>query len=134
MIGHRQIGGQEGQTVGQLESALVQATPGAHTGDTQGRLVDQLQGEAGLDPLGGLARPAAQQVPGSQAEQLGSEQPQADGTVAHLVGQELTDLPFEAAGIAGQYSHARLGRPGGQRLWLAGTTPIEFFFEGRLVR
>ena len=131
---HRQIGGQEGEAVGQLESALVQAAAAAHAGDTQGRLVDQLQGKAGLYPLGGLARPAAQQVPGSQAEQLGSEQPQADGIVAHLVGQELTDAALKAAGIAGHHSRARLGHPGGQRLRLAGTIPIEFFFEGRLVR
>jgi hypothetical protein len=46
----------------------------------------------------------------------------------------LTDLPFEAAGIAGDGSRACLGRPSRQQLWLAGTIPIEFFFEGRIAR
>ena len=131
---HRDVGGQEGQAIGQLEAALVQAAAGAHAGNAESRLVDQLQGKAGFDPLGGPARPAAEQVPGPQAEQLGGEQPQPDEIIADLVGQELTDSAFQAAGIAGDHGDAGLGRPSRQRLRLARLIPIEFFFEGRLVR
>ncbi len=130
----RDIGGQEGETVGQLEPPLVEATPGAYARAAQRRLVNQLQGQPGLNPLGGLASPAAEQVPGSQAEQLGGQEPEADRTVADLIGQELTNLPLDAAGIAREHGRARLGGPSGNRLGLAGTISIEFFFEDRLAR
>src|SRR5436309_16104334 len=54
------VGGDKGKAMEQFKSFLAQAARLAHTGDTQGGLVNQLQGQTGFDPGGGLAAPADQ--------------------------------------------------------------------------
>ena len=53
------------QTAGQLEDPLVQSAAMPQSGAAQRRLVNQLQRQARLRPLGALAGPAAEQVPGA---------------------------------------------------------------------
>ena len=104
------------------------------TGAAQGRLMDQLQRQARFHSFGSLRRPAADQVPDSQPQQFGDQQPDA-GQVAHdLVGEALSHPVLEAAGIArdGLGAPSRdLNRDG--RLSV-GAVAMEFFFEDRTSR
>ena len=79
-----------------------------------------------------MAQGAGDRLP----EGLELDRPASKNAAEKQVEQDIRGLQqaLKAAGIAGHHSRARLGHPGGQRLLLAGTIPIEFFFEGRLVR
>lgn len=131
------VGGDEGKAVGDLESLLAEDAALAQSRDAQGGLVDQLKGEAGLDALGRLPAPAAQKVPGAQAQMLGQKQPQADARARHLIGEDLTNAAFETWRIARFVSPALLGALGfhldERGVWV-GPGRVEFFFEGRSVR
>lgn len=106
----------------------------AHAGGTQGGFMHQLQGQARLDLGAGLTTPAAQQVPGAQAQMLGQQQPQPDQIAGDLVGQQLTDAAFQAGGIAGFTARAFLGALGVDGELTLGPALVEFFFEGRSLR
>ena len=128
------IGGHEGQSVGQFKSTASMKRPiGPDAGRADGRFVDHLQGHSRLDSFGRLARPATQQVPGSQAQMFGQQQPDASQVSADLVRHELPYPALDAEGITrlgfGTLA-AGVGFDGRKRL-MARTTPIEFFFEGR---
>ncbi len=71
------IGGKEWQAIGQLKDVLVQAAAQPQASDTEGRLVDELQSQSRLDSFGTLPGPAADQVPGTQAQQFRGQQPHA---------------------------------------------------------
>jgi hypothetical protein len=128
------VGGQERQALQQAEAGLGQRAHGTQPRDAQRRLVNQLQGQAWLDPVGGLPAPAQQQVPGAQAEVLRHQQPQPQVGTTDLVGQELPDTAFQALRVtpgravvrpAHDHRHIRL------RVRLAA---VEFFFVSRSVR
>ena len=106
------VAGEERQAVGQLEDPLVQGAAVPQPGAAQRRLVDQLQRQARFHALRALSGPAAHQVPGPQAEQLGDQQPDA-GQVSHdLVGEELSHAVLDAPWIARDGLGALLGWSG----------------------
>jgi hypothetical protein len=51
------VGGNKGPTVGQLEPFLRERAAMPKGTEAQGRFLDQMQGQARFDSLGGLARP-----------------------------------------------------------------------------
>jgi len=55
-----------------------------------------LQGQAGGEVGRRGSGPAGEQIPGSQAQVLGYEQPEADQVAGNLIGQELADAAFDA--------------------------------------
>jgi hypothetical protein len=86
-------------------------------------------------PGGDAFGPATQQIPGSQAQVFGYEQPEADQITGNLIGQELADAAFHAQvielfppilvdGSKGLHFH------GGA----LGVELIEFFFAARTER
>ena len=132
MDGH--VAGEKRQAVGQLEDPLVQGAAVPQAGAAQRRLVNQLQRQARFHSLRALSRPAAHQVPGPQAQQLGDEQPDA-GQVSHdLVGEKLSHAVLDAPRITGDGFGAFLGGPYLDGRLRARAVAIEFFFEGRTSR
>ncbi len=129
------ITGQEGQAVEEFKAALAQGALPTNAGEAQRGFVHQLHRQARFHAIGGPVGPGAQEVPGAQAKVLGNQPPQADEIAADLVGQQLTNAPFEAAGIAGFGFDARGGALGFQRRGLGvRTIAVEFFFAGRIVQ
>ncbi len=78
-----------------------------------------------------LAGPAAEQVPGAQAQMFGDQQPKPHQVTGDLVGQKLSYTTFQAGGVTRFYALAFLGglRLDGQLI--LGTKAVEFFFEAR---
>jgi len=126
------VGGDKGQAVGQFKTFLGKSASVTVGAQTQGRFIDQVQGQTGLDPLGGQARPGAHEVPGAQAQVLGQQEPDADLIAGNFICQHLANLPLQALGIRWQgtlfFASAlgldKLGRVGGIK-------GVEFFFAGR---
>ena len=77
--------------------------------------MDQLKPQARLDPIAGPAAPAAEQVPGSQPQMFGNQQPEADQVSRDLVGQKLPHAAFQAGRIAGFAAGVSLGPLGVDR-------------------
>jgi len=128
------VAGEERQAVGQLENPLVQGAALPQSGAAQRRLMDQLQRQAWSHMLGALPGPAAHQVPGPQAQQLGDEEPDA-GQVSHgLVGEKLSHPALDAPGITGDGLGALAVGPHLDRGLRARAIAVEFFFEGRTPR
>jgi hypothetical protein len=125
---------QEGQAVGQLEDVLVHCAAVPQAGGAQSRFVDQLQRQAWLDPIGPLRGPRADQVPGTQPEQFGGQQPNASQVSHDLVGEELAHAAFDASWVAGDGGRPGLGGLHFQRWLGVRAVSIEFFFEGRTPR
>jgi hypothetical protein len=127
-----QVGGDEGQAVGQFKALLGKGAPLAVGAQTPGRFIDPVEGQARLDSVGRQAGPGAHEVPGAQAQVLGQQEPDADLIARNLIGQDLADLPLQALGIGWQgtlfFASAlglnKLGRVGGIKCG-------EFFFAGR---
>ena len=67
------VGGEEGQTMRELEALLRERAALARSGGAQRRLVNQLECETRFDTLAGLAGPPTEQIPGSQAQVLGDQ-------------------------------------------------------------
>jgi hypothetical protein len=97
--------------------------------------MSELQGQAGGEVGRGGSGPAGEQIPGSQAQVFGYEQPEADQITGNLIGQELADAAFDAQvielfppilvdGSKGLHFH------GGA----LGVELIEFFFAARTER
>ena len=112
---------------------MAQGTVGAQTRAAQGRFMDQMQCQSGFQRFVGLCpRPAAEQIPGAQAQVLGHEQPQPQEIAGNLIGQALPDLSFEGASVgglgAGFASRALRGQKPERGF---GVEAIEFFFAGR---
>jgi hypothetical protein len=125
---------EERDAVGQLEDVLIHGAAVPQTGGAQSRFVDQLQRQARLDTIRPLRGPRADQVPSTQLEQFGSQEPNASQVSHDLVGEQLAHAAFDTSGITGNG-----GRPGlcSLRLnnWLGiRAVAIEFFFEGRTLR
>ncbi len=129
------IGSDEGQAVEEFEALLGEGAGGAEVHDSQRRLVHELQGQAGREVGGGGPSPAGEQIPGSQAQVCGRQQPEADEVAGNLIRQELTDAAFEAAGVelfpailadGAEGLHFHEGTLGVER--------IEFFFAARTER
>ena len=134
---NRLIGGDERKAVGDLHSPLAEGAALADPGDAQGGLVNQLQGQARLNLFGRFSTPAAQEVPGSQAQMLGNQQPQTHQRSRHFIGQKLAHAAFETGGIArlaAAVQDGALGLKGDQRGRRIGRRRVEFFFEGRNFR
>ena len=128
------VAGEKRQAVGQLEDPLVQGAAVPQSGAAQRRLVNQLQRQAWSHALRALSGPAAHQVPGPQAEQLGDEQPDA-GQVSHdLVGEKLSHAVLDAPRITRDGLGAIPVRPDLDGRLRARAVAIEFFFEGRTSR
>ncbi len=97
--------------------------------------VHQLQLQTRLDAVGATAGPVVQEIPGAQTKVFGDQEPQADEIAADLVGEKLTNTPFEAARIAGLGFDAGGGTLGLQaRGFGVRAIAVEFFFVGRIVR
>jgi hypothetical protein len=81
------IGGQEGQAVGQFQALVAQRAVLAQGRPAQGGFVNQMQGQVGAQRVGlPIARPGAQQVPGTQTQVFGDQQPHPQKTTRDLVG------------------------------------------------
>ncbi len=134
LLGARTVADEEGKAVSQFEDLLVQAAAQPHARDAKRRLVDQLQSQTRFDAFRASGGPAAYQVPGSQAEKFGDEQPQP-GQVSHdLVGEQLPHASLDAFRVARYGLGAFLGDlcfDGGLSIR---SVAIEFFFEGRTPR
>jgi hypothetical protein len=132
---HRRIRGQEGKSVEHLETAEGDTSAFAEAPQAQGRFVNQLQGQSRLDPVAGLSRPPAQQIPGAQTEVFRNQQPQARRGITDLVGESLSYPAFDAERIAVRLPNDTPGDLGldlfGGHAWSAF---VEFFFGGRIRR
>jgi hypothetical protein len=98
----------------------------------QRRFVNQLQGQPRPDGSARLPSPATEKIPGSQAQVLGNEEPDADQVATDAVGQRLANAVFDGGGVAGTQTAAASGGRGLDGRDNAGTTFIEFFFAGRI--
>jgi hypothetical protein len=127
------IGSDKGQAVEEFEALLGEGAGGTEVHDAQGGLVHELQGQAGGEVGGGGAGPAAEQIPGSQAQVFGQQQPEANQIAGNLIGQELADAAFEAEVI--ELFPAILA-DGSKGLYFHGGTLgvelIEFFLQSEL--
>ena len=83
-----------------------------------------------LDVLPAPPRPATEEIPSTQAEQLGDEQPEADQVTGNFIGQALANAAFQALGIRRHRLDSDLAGLRDNRL-RDGAVAIEFFFEGR---
>ena len=94
--------------------------------------MDQLQGQTRLDLGGVLAGPAQEQVPGSQAQVFGDQQPDAEQVAGDLITEQLPNRSLDAGGI-GRFDPTGFFRAlGVDQRWLwGGKWDVEFFFEGR---
>jgi hypothetical protein len=127
-----QVGGHEGQAIGQFKAFLREGAPLAIGTQTHGRFIYQVQGQAWFGPLGRLARPRAEQVPGAQAQVLGQEQPNTELIAGDFVSQHLAILSFQAFGIGGGATLFLAGALGLHELGrVGGIKGVEFFFAGR---
>jgi len=94
--------------------------------------VDQLKGQVWSDVSGGLMGPGAYQVPGSQAQMFGHQEPQPDEGPGDLIGQELANVALATVGVGRFEPGDRLGAMGLQLQRLGGgPKDVEFFFAGR---
>jgi hypothetical protein len=130
----RDVAGEKGQAVGQLEDPLVQGSTVPQSGAAQRCLMNQLQRQAWAHTLGGLFGPAAHQVPSPQAEQLGDEEPDTSQVTREFVGEKLSDSVLDAARIAWDRFGALSAGSNFDDLLRAWAVAIEFFFEGRTPR
>jgi hypothetical protein len=123
------IGGDKRQAVGQFEALLAERAIAPDAGRAQGRLVDQLKGQARIEVRSGPAGPGLKQVPRAQAQVFGRQKPETDLCAGDLVGQQLADTAFEASVIARFDADGAFGALGFDR---GGRRPegVEFFFEG----
>jgi len=128
------VGGDEGETVDQLETLLAQRACLPYAGDAQGGLMDQLQGQSRLDLLGWLLGPAAQQIPSAQAEVLGHQEPKSHEVAGDFVGQELPHAALDALGVARLEPSAKQGTLCFDGWFSCRSVAIEFFFEVRSLR
>ena len=119
------------ESIGQFEASLAEDLPLPQARRAQRGLMDHLECKARLGATGGLAGPAAEQVPGSQSQVFGDEKPQADQVAKDFVGEKLSHATFHARGVtgfdAGTFPSAR--RLDGQ--FTLRPSSVEFFFEGR---
>ena len=72
---NRRVAGDERQPVGQLKSPLAEASLITQAGAAQCRLMDQLQRQSRFDPLSRLPAPTAEQIPSSQPQVFGNQEP-----------------------------------------------------------
>jgi hypothetical protein len=93
--------------------------------------MDELEGQAWLDVLAAGAAPTDQQVPGSEAQVFGDQQPQAQCRTADLVGQELADAAFQTLRVTGFGVGSALRTLGLHGFVSVGAATMQFFFEGR---
>jgi hypothetical protein len=104
----------------------------AQTVDAERRLVHQMQGHARPERLALALAPGAEQIPGSQAQMLGSQEPNSDLVARNFVGQQLANFSLEAGRIARLKEFLTAGA---LRLDLLGCRSrargVEFFFANR---
>jgi len=126
------IGSDKGQTIEEFEAFLGQGAGGTEVHDSQGGFMSELQGQAGGEVGRGGSGPAAEQIPGTQAQVFGYEQPEADQITGDLIGQELADAAFDAEVVE---LFAAILADGSKGFQLHGGTLgvelIEFFFAVR---
>ena len=131
---HGHVAGEKRQAIGQLEDPLVQGAAVSQSGTAQRRLVNQLQRQARSHAIRVLSRPAADQVPGAQAQQLGDQQPDA-GQVPHdLVGEKLSHPVLDAPRITRSGFGAIPVRPDVDGRLSSRAVAVEFFFAGHTSR
>ena len=127
-----QVGGNEGQAVGQLKTFLGKRAPLAVGAQTQSGFIDEMQSQTWLDSLGGQAGPGAHEVPSAQTQVLGQQKPNADLIARNFVGQSLADPSLQAFGIGGDRTLLLAGALGLDELRrVGGIKGVEFFFAGR---
>ena len=126
------IGDDKGQAVEEFEALLAEGAGAAKVHHSERGLMHELQGEAGGKVGGGRPGPGGEQVPGSQAQVLGRQQPEADQIAGNLIRQELADAAFEAVGIDLFPPILAQGAKGLQfHGGTLGVELIEFFFAAR---
>ena len=122
------------EAVQNFKSLLGQATGGAQMQNSQQGFMDQLQGQTRGKVGRRWASPLLQNIPSTQTQVLGSQKPKTDEVARNLIGQELSDLTFQAGGVGGLEALAFSGALNGQRRGRGralGVEPVQFFFEGR---
>ena len=91
-----------------------------------------MQGHARPERLAVTLAPGAKQIPGSQAQMLGCQEPDSDLVARNLVGQQLANFSLEAGRIARLKAFFT---PGTLCLDLlecsSRATGVEFFFANR---
>jgi len=127
------ITGHKGQPIGHFKALLTEAAIVAFSSNAQSGFVDQLHGHPGFDITTVFAGPAAQQVPGAQAQMFGNQEPDTDEVAGDFIAEQLADLPLDAARITGLNPPCRLGPLCFERCRIAyGKGDVEFFFEGHI--
>jgi len=126
------VASHKGQAIGQLEAAVLQGLALADAGQTQGCLMDQLQGQAGFDAGARLPAPATEKIPGPQAQVFGDEEPEADQITGDAVSQSLADTVLQRRRITRTQTPSASRGVGIDRGGGTGTALIEFFFADRI--
>jgi len=122
----------KGQAVEEFETFLAEGSGGSKVHDSQSGFVHKLHGHAGGKIGRGEPGPACQQIPGSQAQVFGSQQPEADQVARNLIRQHLADAAFDAEVIE---LFAPIFSQGSEGLqldrWTLRVELVEFFFGVR---
>ena len=124
------VAGHKGQAVGDLEPFLAERAPLTQALMAQGGFVHQLQRQAREDRRAGLAGPAAEQVPHTQAQVLGDQEPGTHLVASDFLGQQLAHAPFQADRIGRFVARFLPGALGGQEQRLViGAGGVKFFLQ-----
>lgn len=95
------VTGQKRQPVGQFKPFLAQTTRFADTRNTQGRFMDELKSQSGVNLVARAASPSRKKVPGSQSQMLWNQEPDAHEGTGDFVGQPLTYTALDARPVTG---------------------------------
>jgi hypothetical protein len=136
-MGHEQIvnaliGNNKREAVEEFEAFLTERTSGSHVHDSESRFVNQLQSHAGGQIRGRRSSPVCQQIPGSQPQVFGRQQPEPNQITRDLIGQQLANAALDAESIelfAPVFSESSMGLQFDDRA--LGMELIEFFFAAR---
>lgn len=136
-MGHEQvmnarIGNHERETVEKFEAFLAERAVRTGVHHSQGGFMNKLHGRAGGKIGRGGTGPVSQQIPGSQAQVFGGQQPETDEVAGNLIGQQLADAAFDAEAIESFAPVLSQGAKGFQfHDRTLGMKLIEFFFGGQ---
>ena len=131
---HRTVGRQPRQPIGQFKARVAQGAIRTQSRSAQRRFMNQVQRQARVQSIliGRFPRPNPQDIPGSQAQVFGHEQPQPEQIARDFISQELPDLSFHAAGVGWFQADSFCGALRWQeRRGVFWVQRVEFFFARR---
>lgn len=130
---YRVVARDKRQSIGQFKTLLAQRAARPDAAYAEGGLMNQLEGQPRFDPRTGKAAPSLEQIPCSQAQMFGRQQPDSHHGPRDLVGQQLAYASLDAGGVR---RFLALCSPCSLGLYLGciRAKAMEFFFEGQTLQ